>query len=135
MMLKRCHRTMIGFLRRGRLPGPGRGGFTLVEILMVLVILSVGVLPIALIQHRARHEVTEADIYTRAVTVAQAQLERLKSQGFGNIANEAGTDGPINWASTVTNVGFGLDRVEVAVTWQESGAPMTMTFADLVSMR
>ncbi len=134
-MLTRCHHNLTRFLRRGRLPLPGRGGFTLVEILMVLVILSVGVLPIALIQHRARREVTQSDIYTRAITVAQAQMERIKSQGFGNIADEAGADGVINWTSTVTNVGFGLDRVEVVVTWQEGGAPMTLTFADLVSMR
>ena len=78
---------------------------------------------------------TQSDIYTRAITVAQAQMERIKSQGFGNITNETGADGVINWTSTVTNVGFGLDRIEVAVTWQEGGAPMTLTFADLVSMR
>jgi len=135
MMLMRCRHNLTAFLRRGRISLPGREGFTLVEILMVLVILSVGVLPIALIQHRARREVTQSDIYTRAITVAQAQMERIKSQGFGNITNETGADGVINWTSTVTNVGFGLDRIEVAVTWQEGGAPMTLTFADLVSMR
>ena len=67
--------------------------------------------------------------------MAQAQLERLKSRGFGNIANEAGVDGTINWNATVNNVGFGLDRVEVTVNWQEGGNAMNLTLADLVSLR
>lgn len=135
MLLMRCRTALNRFLRRGRIRLPGREGFTLVEILMVMLILSVGILPIALIQHRARSEVTKSDLYTQAVTVAQAQLERLKSRGFGNIANEAGVDGPINWNATVNNVSFGLDRVEVTVNWREGGTAMNLTLADLVSMR
>ena len=134
-MLRRMNAALRNFLGHGRLPLPGNGGFTLVEIMMVLMILSVGVLPIAMIQHRARREVTESDHYTRAVTVAQAQLERIKGLGFGNAANEAGVEGAVNWNSTITNVGFGLDRIEVTVVWQEGGDAVTMTFADLVSLR
>ena len=134
-MLRRMNTAFRRFLRRGRLPVPGKEGFTLVEIMMVLVILSIGVLPIALIQHRARREVTESDHYTRAVTVAQAQLERIKGQGFGNAVDEVGVDGIVNWTSTITNVSFGLDQIEVTVTWQEGGDALNMTFADLVSMR
>lgn len=122
----------------GRRTAPGRIdrlGFTLVEILMVLVILSVGILPVAIIQHQARREVTESDHYTRAVTVAQAQLERIKGLGFGNAVNEAGVEGTVAWNSTITNLAFGLDRVEVTVAWQEGGDPVSLTFADLVSMR
>ncbi len=134
-MLMRCHSALKGLLRKGRTSALDRGGFTLVEILMVMLILSVGILPIAMIQHRARAQVTQSDIYMRAVTLGQAQLERIKQQGFGNIVAEAGVDGVVNWNSTVNNVAFGLDRIEVTVVWQESGAPMTLTFADLVSMR
>lgn len=120
----------------GTAPGRlDRQGFTLVEILMVLVILSVGILPVAIIQHQARREVTESDHYTRAVTVAQAQLERIKGLGFGNAVNEAGVDGTVAWNSIITNLAFGLDRVEVTVTWQEGGDASALTFADLMSMR
>lgn len=114
---------------------PGREGFTLVEIMMVLVILSVGVLPIAVIQHRARGEVNEADRHTQAIAVAQMQMERLRSQGFGNIANENGTAGAINWVAQVNNVAFGLDRVTVTATWQNKGAVETLVVSNLVSMR
>lgn len=121
--------------RRARVPAPGREGFSLVEIMMVLVILSVGVLPIAVIQHRARGEVNEADRHTQAIAVAQMQMERLKSQGFGNIANENGATGAINWVAQVDNVAFGLDRVTVTATWQNKGAVETLVVSNLVSMR
>jgi len=122
--------------RRPGLPGaPDRAGFSLVEILMVMVILSVGVLPIAIIQHRARQEVTEADHQTEAITVAQAQLERVKSLGFGNIVAENGRDGNITWQTQVANVGFGLDRITVTTTWRNKNAIETLAISDLVSMR
>lgn len=125
-------RKLLGF---GQLPGCNREGFTLIEIMMVMMILAVGVLPIAVIQHRARGQVSEADRHTQAIVVAQMHLERLKGQGFGNIAAENGQFGQITWASTVTNVAFGLDRVAVTATWMNDGQQETLTLADLVSTR
>ncbi len=113
----------------------GREGFTLVEIMMVLMILTVGVLPIAVIQHQAREEVSEADRYTQAVEVAQMHLERIKGMGFGNAVAQNGVAGQITWAAQVNNVAFGLDRVTVTVTWQNDGQQETLTLADLVSTR
>ncbi len=113
----------------------GREGFTLVEIMMVLMILTVGVLPIAVIQHHAREEVSEADRYTQAVEVAQMHLERIKGMGFGNAVAQNGVAGQITWAAQVNNVAFGLDRITVTVTWQNDGQQETLTLADLVSTR
>ena len=56
----------------------GREGFTLIEILMVLMILTVGVLPIAIIQHQARKEVNESDRFTQGIELAQFHMERAK---------------------------------------------------------
>ena len=132
-MLRRLYRR----LRRPRRgpAAPGRAGFSLVEIMIVLVILAVGVLPIAVVQSQARREVVEADRHTEAIALAQAQLERLKGQGFGNIAAEAGAQGAFNWQAQVTNVSFGLDRVDVTVTWNTANANEVLTVSDLVSMR
>lgn len=133
-MLRRIYR--IFHRRRSvRRAVPGRGGFTLVEIMMVLLILSVGVLPIAIIQHRARREVGEADRHTQAIAVAQMQIERLKAMGFGNIPNENGVVGVVAWNAQVTNVAFGLDRIDVVATWQNGGVAEALTVSDLVSMR
>ena len=72
-MMRKMNRKIRSLLGTGRLPGLGCEGFTLVEIMMVLMILSVGVLPIAVIQHRARGEVSEADRYTQGIEIAQIQ--------------------------------------------------------------
>jgi len=114
---------------------PDRQGFSLVEIMMVMVILAIGVLPIAVIQHRARAEVGEADRHTQAIAVAQMQVERLKSQGFGNIVDENGVNGNVTWVAQVANVSFGLDRLTVTASWQNKNVVESLTVSDLVSMR
>jgi len=113
----------------------GREGFSPVEMLMVMMILAVGVVPIAVVQHRARREVTEADRHTDALNVAQSQLERITGMGFGVAVADSGMTGNITWRADVTNVSFGLDRVQVTATWQTSGSTETLTVSDLTSMR
>ena len=113
----------------------GREGFSLVEIMMVLMILSVGIIPLAVIQHQARRDVQESDIYTQSLNVAQSQLERIKGLGFGVAAPDSGVVDNIQWTARVTNVSFGLDQVVVTTTWMGGGGNQTLTVADLVSMR
>jgi prepilin-type N-terminal cleavage/methylation domain-containing protein len=118
-----------------RIPKVDRDGFTLVEILMVLMILTVGVLPIAIIQHQARSEVSESDRYTQGIELAQFHMERAKGMGFGGAVADSGAMGQVQWTLTVTNVTFGMDRLEVTTRWQNDGVEETLTIADLVSMR
>ncbi len=122
---------------RGRLRGAGaaRGGFSLVEIMIVMTILAVGVIPIAVVQHQARREVVEADRHTEAIALAQAQLERLKGLGFGNAVNQNGVQGTFTWQAQVVNVSAGLDRLDVTVTWNTANTAETLTVSDLVSRR
>jgi len=112
-----------------------RAGFSLIEIMVVLLILAVGVIPIAIVQHQARREVTEADRHTDAIVLAQGQLERLKAMGFGNVVPDSGVVNNITWTSRVTNVSFGLDRIDVIATWGSGGDQQVLAVSDLVSMR
>ncbi len=134
-MMKRLHRRLRRALGFGRMPAPGREGFSLVEIMMVMLILAIGILPVVIIQHRSRREVSESDRYTQAVTLAQAQMERIKGMGFGVAAPDSGTMGEIDWVCNVTNVSVGLDRIEIVATWRSAEGEETLTLADLVSMR
>jgi len=134
-MMCRMNRKIRNLLATGRLPGFGREGFTLIEIMMVMMILALGILPIAVIQHRARNEVSEADRHTQGIQVAQMHLERIKGLGFGNAAAQGGQDGNITWTAQVTNVAFGLDRIEVTATWDTDRGQQTLTVADLISTR
>jgi prepilin-type N-terminal cleavage/methylation domain-containing protein len=112
-----------------------RDGFTLVELLVVMMILVIGILPLAMVQSRARLEVSESDRYTQAITVAQDQLERMRGLGFGNAAPDSGLAGPITWRSNVALVSQGLERLEITVLWTEPDGDRTLTVADLVSQR
>ncbi len=118
-----------------RRPGVNSEGFTLVEIIMVMLILSIGILPIAVIQHQARRQITASDHYTEGITTASAQLERIKGLGFGVAATDSGLVGNVNWVANVTNESFGLDRITVTATWSDRGVAGSLTVTDLISMR
>ena len=114
---------------------PDRDGFTLVEILVVLAILTIGILPLAMVQTQARHEVSKSDRFTQAITLAQSQLEQMKGAGFGNAVPDSGQVGAIQWRTAVQNVSFGLDRLEVTVNWFDGARDQTLLVSDLVSTR
>jgi prepilin-type N-terminal cleavage/methylation domain-containing protein len=114
---------------------PDREGFSLVEILVVLGILVIGVLPLAVFQSQARRDVSRSDRYTQAITLAQRQLEEMKSLGFGNAPPDSGQVGQVQWWSNAQNIAFGLDRLTVTVVWADRGQIRTLQMADLISMR
>jgi prepilin-type N-terminal cleavage/methylation domain-containing protein len=112
-----------------------RDGFTLVEVLVVLVIITIGILPLALVQTRARQEVSEADRFTQAVTIAQQQLEWTKGMGFDAAAADSGTVAGLFWRTQVDDIDLGLRRVSVVVIFPQGGTPDTLSVASLLSMR
>lgn len=124
-----------GVKRRWRLARPDRGGFTLTEIMVVMVVLVIGILPLAMVQNRARQDVQQSDRFTQAITLAQEQLEQIKGQGFGNAQPDSGTVGQVDWESRVTLISFGLERIEVEVSWRDMNGDRSLVLADMVSVR
>ena len=111
-------------------------GFSLIELMVVLVILTIGLLPLALVQTRASEDVTESGQFSEAVRVAELQMESAKALGFGNVATDSGTvDGFYTWDRQVTNVSLGLDQIVVDVQWNEKGDPRNITVRDMISFR
>lgn len=131
-------RALMRRLRGGRrqVAGPPRrDGFSLVEIMIVMVILAIGVIPIAVVQHHARREVVKADLNGEAIALAQSQIERYKGLGFGNLVDADDQVGRYVMQTRVVNVSFGLDRVDVTVNWNSGSGPESLTVSNLVSMR
>jgi type IV pilus modification protein PilV len=68
------------------------GGFTLIEVLVALFVLAVGLLGLASLQLNASNSNGLSGLGTRAVLIAQARMEMLKSARFvdikaGNVTN------------------------------------------------
>jgi prepilin-type N-terminal cleavage/methylation domain-containing protein len=110
-------------------------GFSLVELMVVLVILTVGLLPLAFVQTRAQQEVADSGRHTDALAIAQLQMETAKSLGFGAIPADTGMVDSYQWIRDVQNVSFGLDQVTVTVNYTERGRPVSVAIINLVSMR
>jgi prepilin-type N-terminal cleavage/methylation domain-containing protein len=122
-------------LRRWRAALNERDGFTLVEVMVVLIIITIGILPLALVQNRARQEVNEADRYTTAMTVAQEQLEWAKGMGFDDAQPDSGTTGAVQWTTRIDDIDVGLRQIRVTVIFAQGGRPDTLAMASLLSMR
>jgi len=114
---------------------PDRGGFTLIEILIVMAVLSIGIIPLAVVQSNARREVNHADRYTQAIALAQSRIEQIKGAGFGAAVPDSGDTGQLRWVTDVQNVSFGMDQVGVTVTWRDGRSDQSLRMVSLVSMR
>jgi len=55
--------------------------------------------------------------------------------GFGNAAADSGQIGEVDWVCTVTNISFGLDRIEVTASWAGASGEESVMVANLLSMR
>jgi prepilin-type N-terminal cleavage/methylation domain-containing protein len=110
-------------------------GFSLVELMVALVILTIGLLPLAFVQTRAQQDVFDSGRHTEALTIATLQMEEAKSLGFGVAASDTGQVDTYNWTREVQNVSFGLDQITVNVSWNERGDDRNVRLINQISMR
>ncbi len=103
--------------------------------MIVIVILTIALLPLALVQTRSNRSVFESGQLTETIQIAQLQLERTKSMGFANAVSDSGTIDNYTWQMNVQNVSFGLNRLQVTVQWQEGGTQRSVVLSDLISFR
>ncbi len=111
------------------------GGFSLVELMVALVILTIGLLPLAFVQTRAQQDVFDSGRHTEALTIATLQMEEAKSLGFGAAVADTGQVDNYTWTREVQNVAFGLDQITVNVSWVERGDDRNVRLINRISMR
>jgi prepilin-type N-terminal cleavage/methylation domain-containing protein len=119
---------------------PGERGFSLVELMVVMVILTIGLLPLAFIQTRAQQNVSDSGRFTEALALAQLQMESAKALGSGNVAPDSGAVDTYQWRRDVTVIAPGpvparLERITVAVAWNDRGEQRNVQIINMISGR
>jgi prepilin-type N-terminal cleavage/methylation domain-containing protein len=110
-------------------------GFSLVELMVALVILTIGLLPLAFVQTRAQQDVFDSGRYTEALTIATLEMEQTKSLGFGVAVPDTGSVDNYTWIRDVQNISPTLDQITVSVSWNERGSPRVVRIINRLSDR
>jgi type IV pilus assembly protein PilV len=116
-------------------------GFTLLEILLAITIFSIGLLAVAAMQVSAIHGNKLGNEWTQATTLAQQQMEVLKSGDITTAAYTPGTYGPFAVAGVgggifnrswtiVANTTFSV-RATVTVSWNQAGVSHSVSLTSL----
>ena len=126
MSEKTIHSNTGTFSRRGA------SGFSLVEMLIAMAILSLGLLAAASMQYGSMRNNTKGDVYTQARMLAKAQLETLKNQPLtsliagdysdGGLIDAEGQPGGIyNREWRIADWGTQARYITVTVSWERLG--------------
>jgi prepilin-type N-terminal cleavage/methylation domain-containing protein len=107
----------------GKCPAASRSGFTLVEMMVAVVILSIGLLGLAGTAGVVTRQVGGGAKQTAAANVAEARMETLRSLGCSRIASGTATTRGVyeHWVrgDTVNRVLWVRDTVKYSVAGRE----------------
>jgi prepilin-type N-terminal cleavage/methylation domain-containing protein len=116
-------------------PGRGQDGFTLVELMVVVIFIAVGILAISQVQTRCYGDVYRTGMHTRALDIAQLHLESARGAGFALAQSDSGATGVYTWRCVVDSVDNTMRRVTSTVTWSDRGTTRSVRLLDLLSAR
>ena len=100
-----------------------RGGFTIIEIVIALIVLTVGVLGMAGTTAYVVRQVTLADVMTKRAAAFQTTIDHLQALPYGSVTSDSDSlgDYAISWTAvndgsqskivTIVTVGPGLATV------------------------
>jgi type IV pilus assembly protein PilV len=115
-------------------------GFTLIEIMIALVIMSIGLTALAAVQISAIRGNAFSKRMTTAVSIADEKIEQIKSIPYANIISESSiqiTQSNMNFTRQVTVTNNSplpnSRKVEVVVTWSEGSKSHSVPITTIVS--
>jgi type IV pilus assembly protein PilV len=120
-------------------------GFTLIELMITLVILSIGLLALAGLQVNAIQGNASSKRMTTAASIAERKMEEIKNSTFANVQSESATqvaaaqvDEPnLNFTRSVTVTSNSplarTKTVNVNVTWTTGSKSHTLSLATIIA--
>lgn len=108
-------------------------GFTIVELVVAVLVLTVGLLGLASAAAVVTRMIAQGDRYTEASTLANRQLEVLRSQTCANLTDGSTTVGRFQLSWTVASISGGRGRqVTITVVSPTSRGTRTDTFYNTI---
>jgi len=114
-----------------------RKGFTLLEMLISIVVLTVGIVALVRMFNVGVFAVVEMEKEAVALNLARAKVEEVKDMSFGDIGDEAraaifGFSG-FEQEVVVSLVDTNLKQVDVTVYWTTKVQELSVTLTTLVA--
>ncbi len=111
-------------------------GFTLLEILISIIILTVGVIALAGAFSSGIFASTDVEDVDLALNIAQAKMEEIKNTAFSSLADSGPTADP-NFPNFNVSVNVAESQnpmqVDVAVSWNVKGGQTGVTLTTLIA--
>ncbi len=111
-----------------------QGGFTLIEVLVSLVLGAIAMIGVMALYRTQTNASSFSRRSTEATMLAEDQLERIRTQVSTGSATTSSLDetgkvvtGGVFTRTFDVTAGVNYDDVKVTVTWQEEGAPKSVT--------
>ncbi len=110
-------------------------GFTLIEVLLSMLVLSIGLLTVASMQVTAIKGNSQASQITMATALIEDKLDEYKSMAYADIIDETGTINNFTWATTIAaNIPTNdLKTITVSVTWAGGNRNHSLSFGTIVA--
>jgi type IV pilus assembly protein PilV len=115
-------------------------GFTLIELMITLVILSVGLIALAGLQITAVKANAFSKRMTAAIAVAEARIEQLKDMPYANVQSESPTPvvaSGMNFTRQVTVTTNSpvpnTKTIQVTVTWTEGSKSHVVPISTIIN--
>jgi len=119
-----------------------RGGFSLLEILVAIVVMSVGTLAIINWMPMALRTKTNLEKRTKALFLAQEKIEEIKSWAVADFTDDVIQDSPAIWPSpydtfrwTASDDGGSNIKVISVTVWEIEDADNKITFDTKIALR
>jgi len=110
-------------------------GFTLLEVLVAIVILSVGLLGLACLAGSIIGYNQFADQVTTATTLSQDKIEELKNTGYSSITSSSDTQSIYTRTWTIASVSpaTNMKTIEVKVVWNLKGTAKEVVLKTIIA--